>query len=340
MTTELVTNGGISPEPILPKEAEDTARVLILGGVEPPASPFSASEALQTELNKQDLRVSALHQGDSSTAVWLTQAGIELISMAGLRSESGEAAAIGFIGVNTIGAGDTESMANRPYIHCVNGIRLGVVALAEQTSGIFNYRADILSLAALDRIRMLLNQCDHVIVLARSGLDQAELPLPEWRARYRRLIDAGASAVVDMGGAKGWEAYKQGLVFYGLGSPTGADSLGLFLALQRNGKFTYEARALQNTSSLDFSANDSFKEQIDAQNKLFTSEKNYLRAVDEMCRRLYCEMESSQKRGIRGLFSSHAEEEQKLASLLENESMRWMTLRAIRLKQAAEKKQV
>ena len=200
MTTELVTNGGISPEPILPKEPEDIAHLLILGGVESPASRFFASEALQTELSKQDLRISALHQGDANAALWLTEAGIELISMAGLRNEGGEASAIGFIGVNTIGAGDTESMANRPYIHCINGIRLGVVALAEQTSEIFNSRADILSLAALDRVRMLLNQCDHVIVLVRSGLDQAELPLPEWRARYRRFIDAGASAVVDMGG--------------------------------------------------------------------------------------------------------------------------------------------
>jgi len=338
MTTELVTNGGISPEPILPKEPEDIAHLLILGGVESPASRFFASEALQTELSKQDLRISALHQGDANAALWLTEAGIELISMAGLRNEGGEASAIGFIGVNTIGAGDTESMATRPYIHCINGIRIGVVALAEQTSEIFNSRADILSLAALDRVRMLLNQCDHVIVLVRSGLDQAELPLPEWRARYRRFIDAGASAVVDMGGAKGWEAYKQGLVFYGLGSPTGSDSLGLFLSLQRNGKLTYEARALQNTTALDFSANDAFKQRIDAQNLLFTNEKNYLRAVDEMCRRLYCEMESAQKRGVLGLFSSRAEEEQRLVSLLENESLRLMTLRAIRLKQEAERK--
>ncbi|MEA4914035.1 MAG: CapA family protein [Christensenella sp.] len=338
MTAELVTNGGITPGPILPNEREDIAHVLILGGVESPASRFSASEALQTELNKQDLRVSALHQGDANAAIWLTEAGIELISMAGLRNESGEASAIGFIGVDTIGAGDTESMANRPFIHCVNGIRLGVVSLAEQTTGAFNNRADILSLAAFDRVRMLINQCDHVIVLVRTGLDQAELPLPEWRARYRRFIDAGASAVVDTGCAKGWEAYKHGLVFYGLGSPAGADSLGLFLSLQRNGKLTYEARALQNTAGLDFSVNDAFRQRIDAQNVLFTNEKYYLRAANEMCQRLYCEIEPAQKRGVLGLFSSRAEEEQRLLSLLENESRRLMTLRAIRLKQEAEKK--
>jgi hypothetical protein len=57
-----------------------------------------------------------------------------------------------------------------------------------------------------------------------------------------------------------------------------------------------------------------------------------------MCLRLYCEMESAQKRGVLGLFSSRAEEEQRLVSLLENESLRLMTLRAIRLKQEAERK--
>ena len=339
MTTELTANSAITPEPILPKEPETTAQILILGGVESPASAYSASDGFLTELQKQDIRVSALQHGSADAAVWLSELGVEVVSMSGLRNEGNEAASIGFIGISAIGAGDTESTANQPYIHSVNGIRLGVVSLAEQPSGGFHNRADILSLAAYDRVRMLLNQCDHVIVLVRAGLDQAELPLPEWRARYRRFIDAGASAVVDMGGTKGWETYKQGLVFYGLGSPTGADSLGLFLTLQRNGKLSYEARALQNTAGmLDFSANDAFKQKIDAQNELFTNEKGYLLAVDEMCRRLYCELGPAQKRGALGLFSSHAEEEQRLLSLLENESLRLIALRAIRQKQTTEKK--
>jgi len=325
---------GITPATQREQESE-LARVLILGGLESAAAPFSAGDALAQELSKQDMIFSALHRGDAAAAQWLMQAGVDLIALAGLRSGSGEAASIGFIGTNTIGAGETEAMAYRPYICCIDGIRVGVVSYAEQPIGGFINRADILDLMAYDRVRMLLNQCDHVFVLVQSGLDGAELPLPEWRARYRHFIDAGASLVVDTGAAKGWEAYKQGLVFYGLGSPAEADALGLFLTLQRNGKFTYEARALQNTlGKLDYSQNDAFRARIDAQNTLLMDEKAYQSAVNDMCTRLYCASESAQKRGVLGLFSQHADEEQRLLHLLENESARLVALRAIRLLQA------
>ena len=338
MATELIQTEPQEAQPILSAEqVEDTARVLVLGGLEAGAGTFSASDALQEQLNAQDLRISALHQSDVSAAAWLTQAGVSLVSLAALRSVENEAASIGFIGVSTIGAGETEAMANRPYIRCINGIRLGIVSFAEQTEGIFAGRADILSLQAVDRVRMLLCECDHVIVLVHSGLPNAELPLPEWRALYRRFLDAGATIVADTGAAKGWEAHKNALVFYGLGSPADADSLGLFLTLHRNGKFTYEARALQNAGVLDFSKNDTFRAKIDAQNKLFWNEKAYQAAANDMCLRLYRESDAAQKRGVLGLFSPQAGEETRLLSLLENESLRQMTLRAIRLKHDAEK---
>ena len=330
---------GITPQ-TQQEQAEDLARVLILGGVETTSAPFSVVDPLGGDWSKQDFCVAALHQGDAAAAQWLMQAGIDLIALAGMRSGSGDASAIGFIGTNTIGAGETEAMANRPFVRCINGIRVGFVSFAEQSAEGFNNRADILSLAAYDRVRMLLNQCDHVIVLVQSGLAEAELPLPEWRARYRRFIDAGASFVVDSGRARGWEAYKHGLVFHGLGSPSGGDSLGLFLSLQRNGKFTYESRALQTVAGkLGFSQNDSFRAQIDAQNKLFAEEAAYDSAVNDMCTRLYCQSEPAQKRGVLGLFSQHADENQRLLSLLEHESARLVALRALRLRRATEQGQ-
>jgi hypothetical protein len=335
METELITTDVATPVSILPAEQpEDAARVLILGGMEANAPAFRASEALRDQMKAQDLRISALHQSGTAAVAWLAEAGIDLIALAGLQDETNAPLPEP---MQSIGAGETEAMANRPKILDIKGIRLGIVSFAEQPTGEFNSRADILSLMAYDRVRMLLNQCDHVIVLLKSGLD-AELPLPEWRAHYHHFVDAGASIVLDTGAARGWETYKTGVVFYGLGSPACADSLGLFLTLHRNGRLTYEARALQSVSgTIDFSKNDAFRKTIDAQNTLFTEERAYLAAANEMCLRLYCESESAQKRGVLGLFSPHAEEEQKLVSLLENESLRLMTLRAIRLKHAGEK---
>ncbi len=337
MATDLTTTGSSVPEQVLEAQ-EDVARVLILGGISSASDALSASEPLAAQMAGQQLLVGALHTADVGAANWLIQAGAGLVALAGMRDERADASSLGFAGAVAIGAGETESMSNRPFVRCINGIRLGFVSFAEQRAGENVHRADALRLMAFDQVRMLLNQCDHVIVLVRAGLDQTELPLPEWRTRYRRWVDAGASAVVDTGSAKGWEAYKSGLIFYGLGAPNGADSLGLFLTLRRNGRLEYEARALQCTAGLlDYSANDAFKQRIDAQNRLFTDEKAYLTKADEMCRTLYCELESAQKRGLLGLFSSHADEETKLLSLLENESLRLVTRRGIRVKQAAEK---
>lgn len=326
---------GITPQ-TQAQQAADQARVLILGGLEALNAPFSAGNAFEEERSAQDFRIAALRRGSAGAADWLKKAAIDLVALAGM---AGDVPALPE-GIAPIGAGETESMANRPVVICINGIRIGVVSFAEQPAGGFNNRADILDLMAYDRVRMLLNQCDHVIALVQSGLEEAELPLPEWRARYRRFIDAGATIVADTGRTRGWEAYKHGLVFYGLGSPAGEDSLGLFLSLQRNGKFAYEARALQNTAgTLDFSQNEAFRAQIDAQNKLFAEETVYNSAVNDMCTRLYCQSEPAQKRGVLGLFSQHADENQRLLSLLEHESARLVALRALRLRRAAEQGQ-
>jgi hypothetical protein len=56
-----------------------------------------------------------------------------------------------------------------------------------------------------------------------------------------------------------------------------------------------------------------------------------------MCQRLYCAREATRKRGVLGLFTPHAGEELRLISMLENESLRLMTLRALRLSHAPEK---
>lgn len=324
------TAGALVPENGLPAEqAEDAARVLILGGLDAGADAFLAGETVKSRMQAQDLLVSALDQAGPSQIRWLQDAQADLIALAALRGAQSTPALPD--GMQFIGIGESEAMANRPYIRCVNGIRLGFVSLAEQPLGAFNARADILHLAAYDRVRMLLSQCDHVIVLVHSGPSEGTLPLPEWRERYRRFVDAGASVVVDTGRAKGWESYQNGLVFYGLGSPAEADSLGIFLTLQRNGRFSYEACALQYAAgTLDFSSNDAFRAKIDAQNRLFTDETAYLRAADDMCEELYCKSEPGRKRGVLGLFSQHTDEEQRLLSLLENESLRLMTLRALR----------
>jgi hypothetical protein len=219
---------------------------------------------------------------------------------------------------------------------CVNDVRIGFLGYSERRAGAFDRRADILGLMACDQVRMLLNQCDHVIVLVRAGLPDAGLPLPEWRARYRRFIDAGASVVADTGAAQGWETYRNGLVFYGLGEPESEYSLALLLTLRQNGAFTFETRMLETVAGeLRFSENEAFKRKIDNANGYYSDDATYLRAVNEMCLNDYAMRGEAKKRGILRTIlpgagdSARLAEEEKLLLLLGDESRRWMTLRAL-----------
>ncbi len=331
-------NGLIKPDVVLQDELEPieqgpVARVLLLGGISGALPRMDA--ALASAFSERDYFVSALLSDETSAAASLKAAGADVVSLASMsgnrvddvKSELGDA--------EIIGAGETESFACAPTVCCVNDVRIGVLACSERRAGGFAGRADILGLKAYAHVRMLLNQCDHVIVLVQSGLKEAKLPLPEWRARYRRFIDAGASAVIDTGAAKGWESYKNGLVFYGLGQPDDGNALLLSLSMRQNGKLDYEVSALEKTDEeLRFCANGAFKHEIDAQNKLFLDQKAYQAAVDQMCRHYYESSEQPQKRGLfnailPGRSESARQEEERLYALLSEESRRLMVLRAL-----------
>ncbi|MDR0711937.1 MAG: CapA family protein [Prevotellaceae bacterium] len=63
-------------------------------------------------------------------------------------------------------------------------------------------------------------EVDILIVQAHAGVEQIDLPLPEWRSRYKELIGCGADAVVAHHPhvPQGWESYDGRPVFYSLGN--------------------------------------------------------------------------------------------------------------------------
>ncbi len=73
-------------------------------------------------------------------------------------------------GVQSIGAGETESLACAPAVLCVNDVRIVRSAYSERRTGAFDRRADLLGPKAFEHLRMLLNRCDHVIVLLQPDL--------------------------------------------------------------------------------------------------------------------------------------------------------------------------
>lgn len=343
MNQQITTTEPNLPE-ATPEPAETlSARVLLLGGVGALSGAAPTMDAkLTADCAAHDLRISALSACDDSAAAWLGQTGVNVVSLAGMQGGQAEELSVALNGAKLLGAGQTEALANAPVVLWVNDIRVGLLAFSERRAGGFDGRADILGLAVYDHVRMLLSQCDHVIVLVSAGLEGGALPLPEWRARYRRLIDAGASAVVDTGSAKGWEAYKHGLIFYGLGDPTTSASLALSLTLLQNGRLRYEAIVLSNAGGqIGYSVDENEKQRINDQNALYFHDAAYLRAVNAMCQRYYEEHEESRKHGfleallgIRGEAERQAEEA-RLNDLLGNESRRLAMLRALAARRRA-----
>ena len=331
------------PDELVATTQETAARVMLLGGVGAArCGGFSLGEALGKARSEHDLLGCALHRADLNAAAWLEQTKIDVVSLAAMQAGRLDEVRAALGEAKTLGAGETEALANAPLICFVNGIRLGFLAYSERRVGDFDGRADLLGLAVYDHVRMLLSQCDHVIVLVHAGLEGGELPLPEWRARYRRLIDAGASAVVDTGATKGWEAYKQGLIFYGLGDPTNGAALALSLTLLQNGELRYEAFALGCADEeIGFSSDEAQKQCINEQNELFLDPAAYLGAVNRMCLRYYEEHDPLRRHGILEAILSakgeaaRREEETRLIDVLADESRRYTLLRAFALKQGA-----
>ena len=342
-------------EPDNPLENGHVARVLLLGGVDARANAVlpKPSEELVGWFGAHELRALSLlgaAEGDSKAAAaqeWIAKVGGDVVSLAGLE---GNAARIQPASNKTvfIGAGGTETEAFRPSVCNIDDVRIGLIAVSERRANGFDGRADILHPMVYDRVRMLQAQCDHVIVFCHAGLSKANLPLPEWRARYRRFVDAGASIVVGQppSGVSGWEEYRNGLVFYGLGTLAceQSQSLALSLMLERNGRFRYETRLLECANgALQLSSDEAAKRAINETNDLFLRERDYLARSAALCRETYdaWKRETCATHGPnlgRGLLNAllpqtaeqaRREDEANLRSLLEHESLRLAVLRAL-----------
>ena len=70
-----------------------------------------------------------------------------------------------------------------------------------------------------ERVGQASESADAVVVQAHAGVEGVHVPLPEWRNRYKELIDAGADAIIGHHPhvPQGWEVYAGKPIFYSLG---------------------------------------------------------------------------------------------------------------------------
>lgn len=177
--------------------------------------------------NKLDLKQSF----DSPS--WIQESGFNMVSLANNHiSDYGSTGLLAtknaFKKITTLGVGSWDE-AYSVEIMTLNGIRIGFFSA---TSADFSSLKDewtdknLIGAAWINHksvneiISKAKDSCDCLIVISHGGIEYIDVPLPEWRDRYRELIDNGADAIIASHPhvPQGIEEYKGKPIFYSLGN--------------------------------------------------------------------------------------------------------------------------
>lgn len=63
-------------------------------------------------------------------------------------------------------------------------------------------------------------KCDIIVALPHAGIEDMIVPLPEWKCRYKELIDLGVDVIIASHPhtPQGWEEYHGKMIYYSLGN--------------------------------------------------------------------------------------------------------------------------
>lgn len=195
----------------------------------------------------------------------LEEAGFNLIGLANnhmmdMGVGGYEATINGFYKAVTLGAGKKGDVYAVKKLE-IGGSTFGFLSLTHKEFGTLNDEASddeqgtawINSSAVNRSIIKAKETCDYLFVLPHAGVENVDVPLPEWRFRYREFIDLGTDAVIASHPhvPQGWEEYNGKLIYYSLGnfifdsfSNTHGSywnkGLGVKITIEDDGKISYE----------------------------------------------------------------------------------------------------
>lgn len=127
-------------------------------------------------------------------------------------------------GISSMGAGMNLAEAHQPWVQEIQGLRIGILALAERELNVASStRAGSSWFVPHENaaeITALRKQVDFVLVFLHAGHEFTTAPSPRIRQACRAMVDAGADAVISHHPhvVQGAERYKDALIAYSLGN--------------------------------------------------------------------------------------------------------------------------
>ena len=156
-------------------------------------------------------------------------------------------------GLHPLGVGTNWNDAYK-VITKIKNVKVGILALADSEFGCMYQKNVKGGYAYINHpdINTIIHEskknADFIIISVHAGVECVQLPLPEWRNRYRELIDNGADLIIGHHPhtPQGYEMYDSKYIFYSLGnfhfndyyksSPEKDYSYSLLLDIKKNNK--------------------------------------------------------------------------------------------------------
>lgn len=218
----------------------------------------------------------------------------------------------------TVGAGTLHD-AFKAIILEKEGLKVGIVNAAHREFGTLGAEAEDVDYGvawinhpALNReILRMRSECDFLIVAAHAGVEDLPVPLPEWRARYRELIDFGADAVIASHPhvPQGKEEYAGKRIYYSLGNfyfqsahpGTPQWNMGIALEIEvekgKNAKYK-EFITRFSTNRIGIDKDTESRKYWESLNSLLADKKRYVECLDTELEKIWPEYQIYIMRGL------------------------------------------
>jgi poly-gamma-glutamate synthesis protein (capsule biosynthesis protein) len=208
--------------------------------------------------------------------------------------------------LETFGAGLSFKAAYEPLNRVLNNKKIALFAFSEAQFGALTSEFNDISYGyawldhPLSRINIIKarKSSDFIIVQVHAGLEMVDLPLPEWRDRFRELIDLGADLIIchHPHVIQGCEEYKGKKIYYSIGNlfmdfmnkPNSEVSGGLINVTVTKDKINSEFIAIKySKNEIDLDRTPQAHELFLDLSRRLTNEKEYLRSINSICKQFW-----------------------------------------------------